>query len=116
MFIDNDFIRSLEYGMPPTAGIGIGIDRLIMLLTNNTSIQEVLFFPQMKPEKKVIEMSFEEKLIISILKEKSPTRLKELKKKVGTSNTKFDKSLKKLVKNTLIKILKEKNEILVYRY
>ena len=115
MFIDNDFIRSLEYGMPPTAGIGIGIDRLIMLLTNNTSIQEVLFFPQMKPEKKIIEMSLEEKLIISILKEKSPTSLSELKKKVGTSNTKFDKSLKKLVKNTLIKILKEKNEILIYR-
>ena len=52
MFIDNDFLRSLEYGMPPTSGLGIGMDRLIMFLTNKQSIQEVLFFPQMKPEKK----------------------------------------------------------------
>lgn len=51
MFIDHDFLRALEYGMPPTAGIGIGIDRLAMLMTNNTTIQEVLFFPQMRPEK-----------------------------------------------------------------
>ncbi len=52
MFIDNDFLRALEYGMPPTSGLGIGMDRLIMFLTNKQSIQEVLFFPQMKPEKK----------------------------------------------------------------
>ena len=52
MFIDMDFVRSLEYGMPPTSGMGIGIDRLTMLMTNQSSIQEVLFFPQMRPEKK----------------------------------------------------------------
>jgi len=52
MFIDHDFVRSLEYGMPPTSGMGIGIDRLTMFMTDAASIQDVLFFPQMKPEKK----------------------------------------------------------------
>ena len=65
MFIDQDFIRALEYGMPPTSGIGIGIDRLVMFMTNNASIQEVLFFPQMKPEKKApsVELNDDEKAV-----------------------------------------------------
>jgi lysyl-tRNA synthetase class 2 len=53
MALDEDFLRAMEYGMPPMSGIGFGIDRLTMLFTNNVSIQEVLFFPQMRPEKKI---------------------------------------------------------------
>ena len=69
MFIDDDFIRALEYGMPPTSGMGIGIDRLTMLLTNQTSIQEVLLFPQMKPEKKVVLPTAEDFLKIGVAAE-----------------------------------------------
>lgn len=104
MFIDNDFIRALEYGMPPTSGLGIGMDRLIMFLTNNQSIQEVLFFPQMKPEKKAIELSDAEKTIFNILKVKNKMEIGALKAGSELSGKQWDKAMKGLSKLGLTKI------------
>ena len=105
-FIDEDFLRSLEYGMPPTSGMGIGMDRLIMFLTNNASIQEVLFFPQMKPEKKQLDLNDNESAIFNLLKENKTMNLQDLKSKVGLSNKGWDKGLKGLTKLELIKVSK----------
>ena len=112
-FIDQDFLRALEYGMPPTSGMGIGMDRFIMFLTNNASIQEVLFFPQMKPEVKQVAMSDDEKIIINILKVNSPIELNELKAQSGLSNKKWDKTLKGLTKNGMAKVNKNDEGLFV---
>ncbi len=72
MIIDHDFLRALQYGMPPTSGIGIGIDRLVMLMTGKTFIQEVLFFPQMKPEKKAPQSTVQEWAAVGVAEEWVP--------------------------------------------
>ena len=113
MFIDNDFIRALEYGMPPTSGIGIGIDRLVMLFTNNVSIQEVLFFPQMKPERKGVELNEEEKSLMNFIKNNSPVELSLAKAESGLSNKKWDKAIKSLTKNKLASVKKINDKLII---
>ncbi len=112
-FIDYDFVRALEYGMPPTSGLGIGMDRLIMYLTNNQSIQEVLFFPQMKPETKQIAISDEAKSIVEVLKKEEKILLADLKISSGLSNKKWDKAIKELTKNSIAKVEKTDDGLFV---
>jgi lysyl-tRNA synthetase class 2 len=115
MFIDQDFVKSLEYGMPPTSGMGIGIDRLCMFLTNNSSIQEVLFFPQMRPEKKEVKLDLteNEKLIHDSLKNHEQIALDEFKSQFDLSNKAWDTAMKGLAKKNLLKVSKENDELLV---
>ena len=112
-FIDEDFLRALEYGMPPTSGMGIGMDRLIMFLTNNASIQEVLFFPQMKPEKKAVVLSDNEKAIFEVLKSNSGIQLAALKTQSGLSNKGWDKGIKGLTSKELAKVYKTDDVLVV---
>ena len=118
MFIDLDFVRALEYGMPPTSGMGIGIDRLVMFLCNQPSIQEVLLFPQMKPEvwqndDQKNNLTENEKIIFDTLSKNKKMDLVELKNLSGLSNKQWDKSIKSLGKQGLTKVVKTDDSLTV---
>lgn len=114
-FIDYDFLRALEYGMPPTSGMGIGMDRLIMFLTNNQSIQEVLFFPQMRPEKQTVtvELNDDEVALLAIISTVDKIELNALKTQSGLSNKKWDKTIKGLTKKDVAKVTKTNDGLFV---
>ncbi len=116
MMIDQDFLRALEYGMPPTSGMGIGMDRLAMMLTNQHSIQDILFFPQMRPEKKAekkVELNENEKLIFGILSKNSPMDLNDLKTQSGLSGKQWDKGIKGLAAAGLTKVTKTDDQLII---